>query len=214
MQTAIEAIAAPFHLQSQCARDFAEGEAIAMRRLRPAPPAHSAKRKNRIQRGARRRPEQFERLYNVVLSEIAEETGNEHKVAKTDLVLQLGDARADGVRAADNCDLAKPALGFEILLGRDAPLHLFAAAAVSGGELLSRRPSGPPSPFIRMADHNKSANWHLRNVTARILESPYASPDAVNRLLAALKQRETLLAKPRRRFLAIRRDVDWWMRPR
>ena len=123
--------------------------------------------------------EQFERRYDVVLSEIAEEAGNQHKVAKTEFVLQFGDARGDGVRAADNCDLAEPTLGFELLLGRDVPLHLFAAAAVSGGELLSRRPSAA-KPLHPLADHDKSANRYLRNVTAGILEGPYASPDAVN----------------------------------
>ena len=143
---------------------------------------------------------QFERRYDVVLSEIAEEAGNQHKVAKAELVLQLGDARRDSIRAADNCDLAEPALGFELLRGRDVPLHLFAAAAVSGGEFLRYRPSGLPSLFIRLADYDKSANRYLRNITARILESPYASTDAVNRLLAALKQRKTMFAKPRRRF--------------
>ena len=70
--------------------------------------------------------EQFERRHEVISSEIAEKTCNEHKVAKAEFVLQLRDARCDGVRAADNCDLAEPTLGFQLLLGRDVPLHLFA----------------------------------------------------------------------------------------
>jgi len=34
--------------------------------------------------------EQFQRRYDVALFEIAEETGNQHKVAKAEFVLQFG----------------------------------------------------------------------------------------------------------------------------
>ena len=77
--------------------------------------------------------EQFERRYDVALSEIAEETGNEHKVATAELVLQFSDARGDGVRAADNCDLAEPAR-------RD--LSPIATLSHSGGQVIRRAHEG------------------------------------------------------------------------
>lgn len=76
--------------------------------------------------------EEFESAYDVLLRQVAEEARHQLQPAETELVVQFGDPRGDRVRAADDSDLAQLGLGFELLLGRDPPLDLLAAAAIAG----------------------------------------------------------------------------------
>jgi hypothetical protein len=126
--------------------------------------------------------------------------------------MERNDAFGYGVRTADDSDLAEPSLCLEVLLGRNPPPNLLAAAAIACGQLLGCWPGRLPGSLVSFADDDEATNRHLGDIAPGILERSDASPNALDRLLTALQQYDSAVPRPGGSVLAIGRNVNRRMR--
>src|SRR5581483_6739033 len=117
--------------------------------------------------------------------------------------MERRDMRRDGLRTADDRDLVHPAFGIELVLGGNPALHLLAGAAVAGSQLLGGGSRRNARRFIGLTDNDKTPDRHLGCIAAGIFEGANAAAQAVDGLLAALKQRAAMLRHPSRTLFAI-----------